>query len=208
MSQRPDIQHIHSAAVFRNWYWLKAELIAYCKKLGIPYSGNKAALIERIATVLETGDVRNAPLSRARQIQSDVNWTTATLSLDTIITDSYKNNRNMRTFMQTHADPKFKFYIDFMQWMKDNIGKTLRDAVEAHHAFMLRRQDPHFKSTIPASNQYNRYLRDFFADNPQRSIAEARACWQWKRSQPAPHQYAASDLAVISPNDNQKKSQK
>ncbi|MFK7936684.1 MAG: DUF6434 domain-containing protein [Saprospiraceae bacterium] len=189
MSQRPDIQTITSAAAFRDWYWLKAELIAHCKLLGIPYNGNKAELTDRIAIAIETGDLRKVPKPKRRKAISKFNWKTEKLTLDTVVTDSYKNNENMRRFMQTHADPKFKFYIDFMRWMKDNGGKTLREAVEAHQTFMLRKQDPNFKSTIPPSNQYNRYLRDFFNANPDLTIGDARKCWLWTRNQAGTNVY-------------------
>lgn len=193
---RPPIQHISTASEFRNWYWLKAELIDYCKVLGIPYSGNKAELTDRIATAIETDDLYQISKPKRQKSISKFNWKTEELTLDTIITDNYSNSQNMRHFMQKYADPKFKFYIDFMTWMKENVGKTLRDAIAAHQTFELRKKDPNFKSTIPPSNQYNRYMRDFFADNPDQTIVNARKCWAWKRSIPGNNLYEKTDLKM------------
>ena len=56
-------------------------------------------------------------------------------------------------------------------------------------------KDKNTKSIIPEGNQYNQYMRDFFKDNPDKTIHEARHFWQLKRSLPLGKQmYERSDL--------------
>ena len=57
-----------------------------------------------------------------------------------------------------------------------------------------RRRKAGARTEIPPGNQYNRYLRDFFAANPDADIARARACWAAKRLRPGPALYDPADL--------------
>ena len=169
--QRPDIYDIKSGKELQRWYWLKAELVAHCQALEIPYTGSKLTITERLAHFLDTGKIAQPKRWRA---QSSFNWARAELQPDTMITDSYRNGPNVRRFFSEHIGPRFRFNIAFMQWMKTNVGKTLADAVDAWEAIEQEQKTAGFKSKIPASNQYNQYLRDFFAANPKRSMKEAR----------------------------------
>jgi hypothetical protein len=57
--------------------------------------------------------------------------------------------------------------------------------------------DKSFKSVIPAHNQYNQYIRDFFADNPGKTLKDARHYWKLKRQLPVQrHRYERSDLKL------------
>lgn len=194
--KRPDLLTIKTAEELRQWYWLKAELVAYCKALKISYVGNKAEITDRIAKVLTTGVVETTTANKKRKASSNFNWAKETLTLETIITDSYKNGTNTRTFFQQQLGEKFKFNIAFMAWMKANSGKTLKDAVEIWQELEAQKKNKNFKSTIPSSNQYNQYMRDFFADNPDKTINDARKFWLLKRSLPGSNKYESSDLTL------------
>ena len=57
MSQRPELNEKLDAATFRSFYYLKQELANFCKENGLPTSGSKAELTDRIAYFLDTGSV-------------------------------------------------------------------------------------------------------------------------------------------------------
>ena len=192
--QRPDIYDIQCGKELQRWYWLKTELVAYSKTLKIPYTGSKAAITERLAHFLDTGKIIQPKRQRT---QSTFNWAREELQPDTVITDSYRNGPNVRQFFSEHIGPRFRFNIAFMQWMKTNVGKTLADAVKAWETIEQKQKTAGYKSKIPAGNQFNQYLRDFFAANPQRSMQEARKCWAKKTEGPAPHRYHVSDLLFL-----------
>lgn len=194
--KRPSLLEIKTAKELRQWYWLKQELVAHCKILKISYTGNKADITDRIAVLLETGVSKEKKRNKKSKPSSTFNWSKETLILETVITDSYKNGTNTRNFFQQQLGENFKFNIAFMAWMKANCGKTLKDAVEMWQELEAQRKDKNFKSTIPSSNQYNQYMRDFFAANPDKTIKDARKYWLLKRSLPGSNKYEQSDLKL------------
>ena len=58
VGDRPELSRTLSAEVFRQWYWLKEELVQFCRDNGLPVSGGKTELAERIASYLETGGIQ------------------------------------------------------------------------------------------------------------------------------------------------------
>ncbi len=195
--KRPDLHHITTAQELHQWYWLKQELVDYCKAAKISYTGNKAEIKHRIGQILDNDEIVEAKkTSKKKKPTSKFNWAKENLTLATIITDSYKNGPNTRRFFQSQLGEKFKFNIDFMAWMKVNCGKTPQDAVKMWQQLEARKKDKNFKSTIPSSNQYNQYMRDFFADNPDKTIKDARKYWSLKRSLPGSNKYERADLAL------------
>ena len=58
MTTRPNIEDIKTGAELIRWYWLKEELVAYCKSAGINYTGVKFDILERIARFLDNKPVR------------------------------------------------------------------------------------------------------------------------------------------------------
>ena len=45
--------------------------------------------------------------------------------------------------------------------------------------------------------EYNTYIRDFFADNPGKSLHDAIVCWNYKKGLPGHHRYDPSDLRAL-----------
>ncbi|MEO0563550.1 MAG: DUF6434 domain-containing protein [Chloroflexota bacterium] len=194
---RPEIGSIETGDAFKRWYWLKSELVDYCKSVGIPYGAGKFELVERIAHYKDTGEIKRA---ERKVVTSDFDWGKAPLALDTVITDSYKNTQNMRQFMKKHVGDSFSFRSPFMRWMEANVGKTLSEAVEAWHDLEAERNAVGYQSKILHHNQYNQYIRDFFEANPDKTREEADLCWAYKRNLPSDdgrHRYDPSDLVAL-----------
>jgi hypothetical protein len=196
LTKRPDLINIGSGTEFKQWYWLKEELVVMCKELQVSYSGSKADLTNRIADFIDFGLKRKLDSNKVRGKKkvSKFNWARSSLNLKTVITDSYTNGPNTRAFFKIQCGKEFSFTIPFMDWMRENVGRTLEDAVMEWRKQYQERKDPNFKSVIPPSNQYNKYIRDFFDDNPGKSIREARHYWMLKRSLPGKHIYEKSDF--------------
>jgi Domain of unknown function (DUF6434)/SAP domain-containing new25 len=189
---RPAINSVTQATELKKWYWLKSELVGFCKEQKINYSGSKFEIIERIANVLDFEE--NANIT-TKKVTSSFNWAKSQLMLETIITDSYTNGPNTRRFFKEHCGEKFHFNIPFMAWMKTNTGETLADAVQEWKKQNAITKTKGIKSEIPEGNQYNQYLRDFFEANPNKTMKEARHFWKLKRALPlGKHKYELSDL--------------
>lgn len=58
MELRPEITLNLSSCTFREYYYLKEELVAFCRDHHLPTSGGKQELTERIACFLDSGMVK------------------------------------------------------------------------------------------------------------------------------------------------------
>lgn len=193
--ERPKIEKIDSGRELKKWYWLKKELVDFCRLKGINYSGSKFEILERLATSIDSNFKDTVKVDTKHKPSSKFIWSKSTLELNTIITESYTNGPNVRKFFKEHCGEKFHFSIPFMNFMKNNCGKNLQDAVDEWHRLNDRKKYKSFKSEIPEGNQYNKYLRDFFADNPDSTVAKARHFWKLKRRLPmGKHFYEKEDL--------------
>lgn len=54
MTERPALSRETDSATFRSYYYLKEELVDFCRQNGIPTSGGKIEITERIARFLDT----------------------------------------------------------------------------------------------------------------------------------------------------------
>ena len=53
------------------------------------------------------------------------------------------------------------------------------------------------KTKIDKQFEYNTYIRDFFADNRDKSLDEAIKCWKYKKQLSGHNRYEKSDLDVL-----------
>ena len=198
---RPDFTDIESGAAFNNWYWLKAEMVEICKAMGLPYSGGKFELRDRIMYALDNnGQLLRQPTKKKNK--SRFNWARETLSHDTVITDNVSFGPNFRRFMTAQIGPRFSCHSDFMDWVKAHPGKTLRDAILKWEELERRKQDPTFRRTIASHNMFSQYVRDFLDDNEGKTFKEAHRFWELKKQLPMKDgfvRYEKSDLTLIAP---------
>jgi len=195
--ERPSFFDIKSGNEFNNWYWLKTELVDICKSLGIPHSGRKFDLRDRIICAID-GEEEIKPIKTTRK-KSSFNWAKEVLTPDTIITDNVSFGPNFRNFMKVHIGNTFSCHSDFMGWVRVNEGKTLHDAIEIWFELESRKEDPNFKREIAEHNMFNKYTRDFLQDNEGMSFESARKFWLLKKKLPAKNGfviYESSDLLL------------
>ena len=195
---RPAIETIASGAELKRWYWLKAELEAEAKRVGVKTTGGKFTILDRLMHHRDTGEV-TWPGDKKTKVRSKFDWHCEVIDLDTVITDSYKNSQNVRRFFKAHVGENFKFNTTFMAWMKANVSKTMADAVAEYQRQKKEMSDPGFKSDILHHNQFNQYTRDFLEDNPDMGMKDVRYFWALKRALPSEtgrHIYERSDLEL------------
>jgi hypothetical protein len=178
------------AAAFRAAYHLKSELVDFCRHEGLPASGSKAELTERVAVWLETGSVTNPATTRRRAKQSRGDFTA-----DTLIEPDFVCTERHRAFFKEAIGGGFKFNVPFQQWLKHNAGKTYGEAIEAYREIVRDKKSA--PTEIGSQFEYNAYIRAFFADNPGMSLEQAIACWKRKKQQHGSHGYSRGDLVAI-----------
>ena len=186
MSERPKLDKNLSGAAFRAWYWLKDELVEFLRENGLPVTGGKTELTDRIADFLDTGNV-NAPKRPRRTSKKSA----GDITPDTVIEENFVCSEKHRAFFKTQLGESFTFNVKFQKWLKSNAGKTYQDAVEAYKEI---KKDKGGRKTIDSQFEYNTYIRDFFEHNPGHPLEEAIRCWKYKKSQPGSHKYEDSDL--------------
>ena len=189
MNERPGLNKELDAITFCSFYYLKQELIDFCRENGLPTSGDKTELTDRIAMFLDTG---KAPATRKSKRKA------ANISLITDETEIEENivfSEKHRAFFKEKIGKSFSFNVPFQKWLKTNAGKTYGEAVHAYHKIIEEKKRN--KTEIGRQFEYNTYIRDFFADNHEKSLNEAIICWKYKKSLPGHHRYEPTDLSIL-----------
>ena len=166
MDKRPYLDKNLDSKTFRDFYYLKEELVNFCRKNGIPVSGGKIEIADRIAYFLDT------------KIEADL-----------ICSEKH------RAFFRKHIGNGFSFNVAFQKWLKNNAGKTYKDAIASYYQILEERKKG--KTKIDKQFEYNTYIRDFFADNQEKTLEEAIKCWKYKKQLQGNNRYERSDLAAI-----------
>ena len=182
---RPPVDPGMSADEFDRWYWSVADLDAFCTLLDLSKSGRRAERRDRVLQHLR-GEPAASLAPRSSRAKGSFNWSKATLTRDTEITDSISFGPNVRGFFRDQIGAKFVCHSDFMDWVKANPGETLADAIDAWWALEARKDDPGFRREIASCNTYLRYLRDIRDAHPKLPMDAAKTCWDHKKLRPAP----------------------
>ena len=189
MNERPELNKKLDTATFRSFYYLKRELVDFCRENGLPTSGSKAELTDRIAYFLDTGNVLKPSAKRKTAVNI------GTLTEDTVIESNIVCSEKHRAFFSEKIGKSFSFNVPFQKWLKANAGKTYGDAIRAYDRILEEKKLT--KTEIGGQFEYNTYIRDFFADNPGKSLHDAIVCWNYKKGLPGHHRYEQSDLCAL-----------
>ena len=173
---------------FKQYYFLKEELKDFCRAEGLRVSGSKEDLEKRIIHYLDTGEKLDGP-----KVKRNSTETMGEITLDAKLGENFKCSEDKREFFVNHIGKGFKFKVNFQKWLKANPDKTYGDAIEAYHEI----QNSGKKTEIGGQFQYNQYIRDFFNDNDDKSLDDAIACWNYKKSLKGHNRYEKSDLEAL-----------
>lgn len=187
--ERPELNKYLDSKTFRDFYYLKEELADFCRKYGLPTSGGKIEITDRVAYFLDTGKVlNNSAAKRSRTAISNIN---ENIEIESDFVCSEKH----RAFFKEHIGNSFSFNVAFQKWLKTNAGKTYKEAIEAYYQILEDKKKR--KTKIDRQFEYNTYIRDFFADNKEKSLEDAIKCWKYKKQLKGHNRYERSDLAAI-----------
>ena len=189
MSERAELNNKMNSNSFRNYYYLKEELVDFCRQNKLPVSGGKIELTERIAYFLDTGKVKNTSV-RKKTANAVVEITE-----ETVIESDIVCSEKHRSFFLDKIGKSFSFNVMSQKWLKSNAGKTYRDAVEAYYQILEEKKKG--KTEIDKQFEYNSYIRDFFAENKDKNLEDAIKCWKYKKSIPGHNKYEHDDLVVL-----------
>ncbi|WP_346911299.1 DUF6434 domain-containing protein [Faecalicatena orotica] len=189
MTERPVLDRNLNSKTFRDFYYLKEELVDFCRKNGLPTSGGKIEITDRIAYFLDTGKILSAAAAKKKAVViSDIRE-------DTKIEPDFVCSEKHRAFFKEQIGNSFSFNVAFQKWLKGNAGKTYRDAIAAYYQIIEDKKKG--KTKIDRQFEYNTYIRDFFADNQGKSLEDAIRCWKYKKQLQGHNRYEQSDLAAL-----------
>ncbi|MGN0278395.1 MAG: DUF6434 domain-containing protein [Lachnospiraceae bacterium] len=193
MTNRPDLNKKLDSMTFRDYYYLKEELIDFCRENGLPVSGGKIEITDRISHFLDTGEVLSIPATKKKAP------VISGISEDTRIETDFVCSEMHRAFFKEHIGNCFSFNVTFQKWLKSNAGKTYKEAIAAYYDILEEKKRG--KTKIDKQFEYNTYIRDFFADNQGKSLEEAIKCWKYKKQLQGHNRYERSDLVAIEGKD-------
>ncbi len=165
--ERPELTNQLTDEIFRQFYYLKEELVSFCRQEQLQTTGSKQELTQRISHYLATSERRITKKAVRKNSQT-------VITLDTPIEADLVCSEIHRAFFKSHLGQQFSFNVVFQNWLKDNTGKTYQEALLAYQAILEEKKKQ--PTTIGQQFEYNTYIRAFFAANQGRKLPEAIAC--------------------------------
>lgn len=164
-----------SVTEFRAYYRMKADLVKFARRLGLPTDGYKPELAARIERQLQ-----GLPALResARKPSNAARDSDRPLRRDTPVV-RYLSDAKTRAFFQSHIGPGFHFTYRLNQYRLAHRALSYGDLVDEWIAERDRRRDSSYTAEIAQQGKYNRFIRDYFADkrNQGKSLRDAAAAW-------------------------------
>lgn len=192
VEDKPKLDRNISLYDYQNFYWLKKELVQFCKEIGINSDGWKLEIHERIVEYLSNNVIQKRPEKIVKKKADDVNE----LRLDMVVTESFKRSPKTTAFFKSN-DSRFHYSVRLNQFVRDNIGKiTYQDIInEWKDEFEKKKQG--FKTT-PALPQceYNQFIKDYLADNEGRKFKYAVEAWNVKKCMRGDNIYHREELPL------------
>jgi hypothetical protein len=119
LSERPTLTLGLKRQDFLEYYYLKEELVKFCHDNGLPASGGKQELTERIAYYLDTGKIKNSSGTASTKRKAKITTITETSKIEENIICSEVH----RAFFKSKIGESFSFNVTFQKWLKANSGK-------------------------------------------------------------------------------------
>jgi hypothetical protein len=164
-----------SVESFRSYYWMKADLVGFARKLGLPPHGYKPELSARIERRLR--GLPDLPEPERRNERAPRDSDRPLLRTTPVVV--YKSDDRTRAFFEEQIGPGFHFTYHLNQFRLARKGLTYGDLVDEWVAERVRRRDGNYQAPIAEQGKYNRFIREFFADakNKEKSLADAAVAW-------------------------------
>ena len=189
MTEKPVLDKNLDSKTFCDFYYLKKELVDFCKKNNLPTSGGKLEITDRIAYFLDTGKVLSVPIVKKRSTTVSDIYEDTKIEVDFVCTEHH------RSFFKKSIGNSFSFNVAFQKWLKNNAGKSYKEAISAYYQILEDKKKK--KTKIDSQFEYNTYIRDFYYDNQGKSLKEAINCWKYKKSLQGHNRYEKSDLVAL-----------
>ena len=172
---RPALTAALAAEVFGDHYWLRQELVDFCRRHGGPTAGGKTAIAARIEAFLRTGAWPAA--ERAATARGAM---PATFSRASVIGAGWRCSQALRAFFEAELGRGFHFDRTMRSFIAGSPGRTLGDAIAAWQAAQAAGEP----APIESQFEYNRFTRAHREAHPGASHDEVVWAWHAHRNTP------------------------
>ncbi|MCD4670004.1 MAG: SAP domain-containing protein [Actinomycetia bacterium] len=190
--KRPKLDKNIDLEDFKAFYWLKEELVTFCREIGINNSGGKIDIADKIAGYLKTGKIESKNTGKDKKIKKGIQKIPE--SINDVIPDNYSSSQLFREYFESIIGQHFHFTAYMAKYIKNHSGITFKEYINEWCAEYERRKNKNYKPEIMKSCEYNQYIRDFFKDNPDKTRGEAIKYWKIKKSLRGDNVYNKFDL--------------
>ena len=111
------------------FYWMKAELQEFCRRLGLSTSGGKIEIRQRIEHFLRTGKRENIS-ARPKGNSSASPSPKGPFNMNTRVRGNFRCTREIRNFFEAEVDRKFHFSVALQKFIKFNPGITFQQITD------------------------------------------------------------------------------
>ena len=171
---RPTLTPSLGAAEFARWYWLRRELAGFCRACGLPRTGSKQVLAERIAAHLDGAAPPRAVSPRPARGPMPRRFTP-----ETVIGPGWRCTRALRAFFTEQLGAGFVWNAAMRAFLAQGEGRTLAQAIERYRRSLDEPAPP-----IGAQFEFNRHVREHRAAHPGATHDEVLAAWRARRARP------------------------
>jgi len=189
--KRPNLNKEISIEDFKDFYWLKSELMKFCRESGISSGDGKIEIANRISEYLETGKITKKATTRKPKLPK----ATQPITKKTVLGIEYRTYKEKKEFLKSVIGNRFHFTIHLLNYFKEKSGeKTYGDLIKEWYKEQELKKDPNFAKEIAPQFEYNTYIRDFMKDNPNKTRNDAIKYWKIKKFKPGNNKYSKTDL--------------
>ncbi len=182
--KRPLLTDALTAEEFLAWYWLKAEMVDFCRRNGVSPSGSKLEIQHRIVERLKRQadpSVGHAAaiLAKPSRPTRSVAPMPLEFNLDMTIGRGWRCGPALGAFLRKEFGTGFRFNAAVREFIHQGEGRRLGDVIFCYRESVKPDAE---KREIPAQLEYNRHFRAYFQQNPGATRAEAIEAWWAKRN--------------------------
>jgi hypothetical protein len=160
---------------FLRWYWLKTELVAFCRESGIGTAGSKPELSARISAML--AGTRQPPAA-TRRVRGPM---PARFTPATRIGAGWSCNPALGAFFREQCGRRFRFNKATRDFIHTQEGRPLSAAIACYRASVAEGAP---RQELAPQLEYNRHTRAYHEAHPGATREQVIAAWRERRSRP------------------------
>jgi hypothetical protein len=195
--QVPPLSKSLSADIFLQHYFSVQGLKAFCQSEGLSTAGAKSDLNHPIETYLRTGQI----IAFKRESAASHYDSEQRLTPDTKVIH-YKTDMLTRAFFAQHG---VRFRASLYPYIREKKEESITygDLVEFLKEEQENRKNPHYRTKILKSTEWNQFMRDYSEDTQWRKPKPCREAWLFIKSVPGPKTYGHYKLLMDQTSDRE-----